>query len=119
MTERAVWIGLARAGLALVGLTVAVFLGWNALTGSELSLLFSGWCVPAVAFLHLAQQGGCGCAWRRLIDTPRPSRWAFFRIRWVRASIAALVPVSGVGPRLSPFGLLRALGLDWTSRAPA
>jgi hypothetical protein len=54
MIERAVWIGLARAGLALVGLTVAVFLGWNALTGSELSLLFSGWCVPAVpSFISL------------------------------------------------------------------
>ena len=111
MIERAVWIGLARAGLALVGLTVAVFLGWNALTGSELSLLFSGWCVPAVAFLHLAQQGGCGCAWRRLIDTPRPSRWAFFRIRWVRASIAALVPVSGVGAAFVAVRLATRAGL--------
>src|SRR5690349_3992345 len=111
MIERAVWIGLTRAGLALVGLTVAVFLGWNALTGSELSLLFSGWCVPAVAFLHLAQQGGCGCAWRRLIDTPRPSRWAFFRIRWVRASIAALLPLSGVGAAFVAVRLATRAGL--------
>src|ERR1041385_8440351 len=91
-----VWIGLLRIGLVLVGAAAAVCLGWNALTGPDLPLLLSGWCVPAVAVLQLIQQGGCGCAWRRLIDAPCPSRWVFFRIRWIRVSVAALVPVSGV-----------------------
>ena len=100
MIDRGVWIGLSRTGLALAGAAAAFFLGWNTLTGPDLTLLLSGWCVPAVALIHLVQQGGCGCAWRRLIDAPCPSRWVFFRIRWIRVSVAALVPVSGVGAAL-------------------
>ena len=111
MIDRTVWIGLLRTGLALTGAAVAVFLGWNALIGPDLPLLLSGWCIPAVALLHLVQQGGCGCAWRRLIDVPCPSRSAFFRIRWVRASIAALVPVSGVGAALVAVRLATRAGL--------
>jgi putative membrane protein len=97
--------------LALTGLTTVVFLGWGTLTGPDLPLLFSGWCVPVVAVLHLVQQGGCGCAWRRLIDAPRPSCWVFFRMRWVRASIAALIPVSGVGAALVAVRLATRAGL--------
>jgi len=111
MIERAGWMDLLRIGLGLVGLTAVVFLGWNALTGADFALLFGGWCVPAVAVLHLAQQAGCGCAWRRLIDGRRPSCWAFFRIRWVRASIAALVPVSGIGAALVAVRLATRAGL--------
>lgn len=111
MIDRAIWIGLLRTGLALLGAAAAAFLGWNGLTGSDLPLLLSGWCIPAVALLHLVQQCGCGCAWRRLIDAPCPSRWAFFRIRWVRASIAALVPVSGVGAALVAVRLATRAGL--------
>jgi len=111
MIDRHVWIALSRTGLALAGVAAAVFLGWNALSGPDLPLLLGGWCVPVVALLHLVQQAGCGCAWRCLIDAPRPSRWAFFRIRWVRASIAALVPVSGVGAAFVAVRLATRAGL--------
>lgn len=111
MIYRGVWIALSRTGLALVGAAAAAFLGWNALSDPDLPLLLGGWCVPVVAMLHLVQQAGCGCAWRRLIDAPRPSRWIFFRIRWVRASIAALVPVSGVGAALVAVRLAMRAGL--------
>jgi putative membrane protein len=112
MIDRRVWIGLSRTALALAGAAAAaVFLGLNVFTGPDLPLLLSGWCVPAVALLHLVQQAGCGCAWHHLIDAPRPSRWTFFRIRWVRASIAALVPVSGVGAALVAVRLATRAGL--------
>ena len=111
MMNRSVWIALSRTGLAVAGVTAVVVLGWNALTGPDFPELLSGWCLPAVALLHLVQQAGCGCAWRCLLDEPRPSRWSFFRIRWIRASIAALAPVSGVGAALVAVRLARRAGL--------
>jgi putative membrane protein len=60
----------------------------------------------------MAQQGGCGLAWRALVEPPRPSPWQFFRARWVRASVAALVPVSGVGAALVAVRLMMLAGLE-------
>ena len=75
-------------------------------TAADLASLVAGWGLPAVVALQLVQQFGCGCAWRRVLDGSRPSRWMFFRIRWIRASLAALVPVSGVGAALVAVQLL-------------
>src|SRR5262249_15646141 len=111
MIERAGRMGLLRIGLGLTGLAAVVVLAWNALTGADVALLFSGWCAPAVALLLLAQQAGGGCGWGRLVDARRPSGWTFFRIRWVRASIAALVPVSGLGAALVAVRLATRAGL--------
>ncbi len=102
---------LARAGLAAVGLAAASGLVWRALSETDFALLCDSWIVPAVALLHLVQQGGCGGAWRALVEPPRPSRWEFFRARWVRGSVAALVPISGVGAALVAVRLLMQAGL--------
>ncbi len=111
MTERHGLAGWVRAGLALAGLLLAVGLGWYALPAAGLALVFDSWIVPAVALLHLAQQALCGVAWQRLAVPPRPTPWAFFRARWVRASVAALVPLSGVGAALVGMRLARRAGL--------
>ncbi len=111
MTERRRSAGWVRAAIALAGLLLAVGLGWYALPAAGLALLFDSWVVPAVALLHLVQQALCGIAWQRLVVPPRPSPWAFFRARWVRASVAALVPVSGVGAALVGLRLSRRAGL--------
>jgi putative membrane protein len=111
MIVRSRRIGAVRAGLALCGLVVAAALGWRVLAGADLALLFNGWVIPAVALLHLVEQGVCGCAWHNLVEPPRPPRWDFFRIRWVRNSVAALVPVSGVGAALVAVRLAMQAGL--------
>jgi putative membrane protein len=111
MTGRRGSAGWVRAAIALAGLLLAVGLGWYALPAAGLALLFDSWVVPAVALLHLVQQALCGFAWHRLVVPPRPTPWAFFRARWVRASVAALVPVSGVGAALVALRLSRRAGL--------
>ena len=100
-----------RAGMGLCGLVVATALGWRVLDGAGLALLLGGWAVPAVALLHLVQQAVCGCAWHNIIEPPRPPRWAFVRARWVRNSVAALVPVSGVGAAIVAVRLSMQAGL--------
>ena len=109
--ERNIRIGPARAALALLGLAVAGALGWTTLSAGDLTLVFGRWLLPAVVLLHLVQQAGCGCAWHNLLGRARPTRWEFFRIRWVRASVAALVPVSGVGAALVAIRLAMKAGL--------
>lgn len=93
-------VRLAPAGFVLGGLIVTGALAWYALTGTGRLALSSGWVIPAVALLHLVQQAGCGCAWHAVVERPRPSRRYFAWMRWIRSSVAALVPVSGVGAAL-------------------
>ena len=93
-------VRLARAGFVLGGVIVTGALAWYALTGTGRIALSSGWVIAAIGLLHLVQQAGCGCAWHALVERPRPSRRYFTWMRWIRASVAALVPVSGVGAAL-------------------
>jgi putative membrane protein len=104
-----------RALLALAGLLATAGLAWAALPRGDLAGLAGvGWLLPTLCLLHLLQQALCGLAWRGLIEPPRPSRWVFFRARWIRASVAALVPVSGVGAALVAvrMAVQAGLGLD-------
>ena len=103
---------LVRCGLTIVGLGIAIVIGWNALRGADLPPLSGSWCIPAVALLQIVQQFGCGCAWRNLIEAPRPSCWSFFHTRWVRASFATLVPVGGAGTALIAVRLAMRAGLS-------
>jgi hypothetical protein len=103
-------IGVGRLGLFLAGLAVVTRLAWYILRGTDLAILL-GWVVPAVALVNLAELLGCGCAWASLVETPRPSCWIFFRMRWIRASVANLVPVSGIGAALVAVRLAMQTGL--------
>jgi putative membrane protein len=111
MFEQLRRVSLGTGLAALGGLIVAVSLGWYALRAADLAVLLESWIVPAVVALHLIEQVGCGCAWHSLVEPPRPSRWAFSRMRWVRASVAALMPVSGVGAALVAVRLATRAGL--------
>ncbi|HZU91052.1 MAG TPA: lysylphosphatidylglycerol synthase domain-containing protein [Stellaceae bacterium] len=91
---------LVRAGFVLGGVIVTGACAWYALTGTGRVALSSGWVIPAIGLLQLVQQAGCGCAWHALVERPRPSRRYFVWMRWIRSSVAALVPVSGVGAAL-------------------
>src|SRR5215469_17855926 len=97
--------GLLRVAAVLGGFTILVVLAWYTLSGADLVLLFKGWAVPAVALTHLVAEAGCGYAWRNIVEPPRPALWTFFRARWVRASVASLTPVSGIGGALAAVRL--------------
>jgi putative membrane protein len=102
---------MMRVAMVLGGLIVLAGLGWYALNTADLVLLFKGWAVPAVALMHLVAEAGCGYAWRNIVEPPRPAFWAFFRARWVRASVASLTPVSGIGGALAAVRLATLAGV--------
>lgn len=91
---------LASAGFTLGGIIVTGALAWYALSRTGRVALSSGWVIPALGLVYLVEQAGCGCAWHALVARPRPPQWYFMWMRWVRASVAGLVPVSGVGAAL-------------------
>ncbi len=95
----------------LGGLAVIAGLAWRTLSGADLALLFGSWAIPAVAALHFLEQVGCGYAWYRVVEPPRRSRWVFVRARWVRACVAALVPVTGVGAAIVAVRLVMQAGI--------
>jgi putative membrane protein len=93
------------------GLAVVAALCWYTLSVADLALLFGSWAVPAAASLHLIEEAGCGYAWRNVVEPPRPVFGPFFGARWVRASVASLLPVSGVGGALAAVRFLILAGL--------
>src|SRR4051794_21932945 len=103
---------LARAGMAACGLAAVSGLAWHTLSETDLAFLFGSWAVPTTALLYLVQQAGCGSAWRGLVEPPRPVLGQFFCARWVRASVAALVPGSGVGAALVAGRIMMRAGLE-------
>ena len=102
---------LARASMAVGGLAVVSGLAWHTLSETDLTFLFDSWAVPMTALLYLVQQAGCGSAWWAIVEPPRPVPGKFFCARWVRASVAALVPVSGVGAALVAVRIMMRAGL--------
>ena len=111
MFERRDLRGLLRVTVALGGLAILVVLSWYTLSCADLVLLFKGWAVPAVALTHLVAEAGCGYAWRNIVEPPRPALWTFFRARWLRASVASLTPVSGIGGALAAVRLATLSGV--------
>lgn len=105
-------VRLARAGLLLGGLIVTGALAWYALTRAGRIALSSAWVIPAIGLLNLIEQAGCGCAWRAWVERPRPSQRYFAWMRWIRSSVAALVPVSGVGAALVAIRLAVRGGIE-------
>jgi putative membrane protein len=111
MVEKGRWMSLLRLAAVGGGLAVIAALCAYTLSASDLALLFGSWVVPAVASLHLVEEAGCGYAWRNVVEPPRPAFGAFFRARWVRASVASLLPVSGIGGALAGIRISVLAGL--------
>jgi hypothetical protein len=86
-----------RVALALGGFGVTTGFALWAVSRADDVLAFPIGVIFAVCLLHLVQQALCGCAWHALAAGPHQSRFVFFWMRWIRASVAALVPISGVG----------------------
>jgi putative membrane protein len=111
MLKRHHFVGLFRLTVVLGGLIISAVLSWYTLSAADFVLLFKGWAVPAVALTHLLAEAGCSYAWRNIVEPPRPAFWAFFRARWVRASVASLTPVSGIGGALAAVRLATLAGI--------
>jgi len=103
--------GLLRVTAVLGGFAILAVLSWCTLSGAHLVLLFKGWAIPAVALTQFVAEAGCGYAWRNIVEPPRAPFWTFFRARWVRASVASLTPVSGIGGALAAVRFATLAGI--------
>jgi len=83
----------------LIGLGVAItLLVSNNIAGIAQALLGAGWGILFVVALHLPQTLFSTLGWRALIDEAKPPKlWLLYRLRWVRESANALLPVAQIG----------------------
>ena len=103
----------AAAGLALLlGLTLFAALTLYEGAG-DVARAFTSIGIGAlwIVLLRMIQTFFASFAWRALIARPRPAPWIFIKLRWVRESINALLPVAQVGGDLIGARLLRNNGV--------
>ena len=86
---------LSTAIALLVGLSLAILLIATNDPAEILRLLLeTGWWMAAVVALHVTQIVASAAGWSPLIDDPRrPGLAALSRMRWIRISTNALLPV--------------------------
>ena len=102
----------------VVGLAAVAFLVAANEPGEIFALLgAAGWGMLAVLALRLPQVLFAALGWAPLIDAPRRPGWAaLVRMRWIRDSVNALLPVAQVGGEFVRVQLLVRRG---TGAAPA
>ncbi len=74
----------------------------------------AGWLgLSAVILFHLIQLAFSAAAWRRVAGPtePRPSLFAYARLRWIREGVNNLLPVAQIGGEFVAAALLRRAGL--------
>lgn len=83
----------------LIGLGLAVtLLASNDFGRILLALMGAGWGIAPVVILHTPQTLFSALGWRTLIDAPRtPGLWLLYKLRWIRESANALLPVAQIG----------------------
>jgi putative membrane protein len=103
----------------LIGLGLAVtLLASNDLGRIGRALLGAGWGIASVVILHLPQTLFSALGWRTLIDAPRPPRlWLLFKLRWIRESANALLPVAQIGGDIVRTRLLAQTGVPLRAAA--
>lgn len=98
-------LSIAGAGTAAVAL--AAWFGVPAIGGEVLA---ASWVVPLCVALHAVQLWLSALAWRAVANLSVPSVWRWLRIRWIRESVNALLPVAQLGGNLVGIRLLTQRG---------
>lgn len=101
----------------LIGLGVGITLYVsNDLTSIFDLLLNTGWGILLVVCLHIPQTLFSVFGWRVLIGDGRPPRlWLLYRLRWIRESANALLPMAQIGGDLVRSRLLAQEGVRLTT----
>lgn len=75
-----------------------------------------GWGIVPVTAIHVIQVGFCGAAWRKLVPGDIKPTWTqFFLARWIRESVASLLPVAQIGGEIlgaRTLTLYKVRGID-------
>ena len=100
------------AALALlIGVALAaVLLATNDVGAITAALAGAGWAILIVVALHLPQTLCSALGWRAVIERGPTGAWLLYRLRWVRESVNALLPVAQIGGEVVRTRLLAQRG---------
>jgi putative membrane protein len=102
-----------KFGLIAIGIGGAVVTGMVAWFGARsigANVLQAGWAIPIATLVLLTQLYLSAIAWRVALGVRAPSLSVFFRIRWIREAVNALLPVAQLGGNLVGIRLLKQRG---------
>ncbi len=107
-------MSLPRAGALLIGFGGAVavgLIGWIGAGAIGADVMRAGWAIPGCVAIHLLALRLCAAAWRRASGDRglRPGSW--FRIRWIREAVNAMLPVAQLGGAVVGVRLLAQRGV--------
>jgi putative membrane protein len=74
-------------------------------------VLEAGWAIPATLILHLIQLYLSAIAWRIAVGLRLPRMPVYFRLRWIRESVNALLPVAQMGGNIVGIRMLAQRGI--------
>ena len=99
-------LAVALGGAALIGLVA-----WFGARAIGHEVLEAGWAIPATLGLHLFQLYLSAIAWRISVGLRRPRMLVYFRLRWIREAVNALLPVAQMGGNLVGIRMLAQRGV--------
>ena len=112
---------LPRLGIAAIaggGAVAVALVAWFGAQSIGAEVLRAAWVLPLTVALHALQLLLSAVAWRGLAGPPAPQLPAWWRIRWVREAVNAMLPVAQIGGNLAAIRLLAQRGLP-VARATA
>lgn len=108
---------------AILGILIGLGLAITLLASNDVgrivgALIGAGWGIVPVVILHTPQTLFSALGWRALIDAPRPPKlWLLFKLRWIRESANALLPVAQIGGDFVRTRLLAQTGVPLRAAA--
>ncbi len=118
--ERRATRRLAPAALVAIGAGGALAVGLVAWAGAgaiAAAVLRAGWVLPPLLALNATQLLASALGWRRAAGGGGPGLATWVRIRWIRGSVNALLPVAQIGGLLVGIRLLGHRGLPLATAA--
>lgn len=103
-----------RWGLVAIGIGGTAVVALVALFGAQAighEVLEARWAIPATIALHLVQLYLSGIAWRLSVGQRLPRMMVYFRLRWIREAVNALLPVAQMGGNLVGIRMLAQRGV--------
>ncbi len=104
---------------ALGGGALVALVAWLGARQIGAQVAGAAWTLPACLAIHAAQLWLSALAWRGLCGRPRPGPVAWWRIRWVREAVNAMLPVAQIGGNIAAVRLLAARGVGQARAAAA
>jgi putative membrane protein len=98
--------------LLLLGGTAAIgLIGWAGASAIGHQIQRAAWVIPLALALHALQLLIAAWGWRVVTERDRPGLLAWWRIRWIREAVNAMLPVAQIGGNVAGVRLLAQAGV--------